>query len=543
MRGLPDDFDGETITKTYKRRDNNTYIFTPGGSTEFFGADFGIGGRGATSFIYNTFNGLSLSQHFGVAASYVRNGNIKNERSKLCTGILGATFDSERGITPSFSFYAGGEKLRGAFNLGFNSKSGVFSFSNSLNFNNLGKMSQLATIGTSFSTAAELPPMNIPLTSRTFATAFQIGGSSNYVDGFGSVAASACIQSTPETPTHAPAYGLCYAHNGQKNERAVHDFNREKALHVNEKSQNLPLPVMTHDVYHVTGEQLVGSFRAFRNDFGHFFDNKVHNTANTFLAGVDYGVGNCAQIGANLGANLGFSVSSDWDSDYSDKFSFRDKKQFAALSNSGAQKQLYEPFYFQMSSEMTAQPLDYQQVIGGEAAVSFPIEERFAHTDFGVLHAQYSISDKLKAQHGSSFNVHNSAQPNRAKRTCSIEYEVGESSQEHRRANHISSFSLVNADGMRYTYGKTLYQILDKEVYFSIPHQNDVTSSISKHYSRENAEGTDRIGKEKLYFCTELPPYPYAYLLTEITAPDYVDANQNGAPDDADFGYWVKFNY
>nr|WP_298924921.1 hypothetical protein [uncultured Allomuricauda sp.] len=38
-------------------------------------------------------------------------------------------------------------------------------------------------------------------------------------------------------------------------------------------------------------------------------------------------------------------------------------------------------------------------------------------------------------------------------------------------------------------------------------------------------------------------PYATHWLLTAITGPDYVDNNNNGAPDESDYGYWVEFDY
>ncbi|HEX2956887.1 MAG TPA: hypothetical protein VHO70_08640 [Chitinispirillaceae bacterium] len=37
--------------------------------------------------------------------------------------------------------------------------------------------------------------------------------------------------------------------------------------------------------------------------------------------------------------------------------------------------------------------------------------------------------------------------------------------------------------------------------------------------------------------------YAYAWFLTGVTGPDFIDMNNNGTPDDGDFGYWVKINY
>jgi len=38
-------------------------------------------------------------------------------------------------------------------------------------------------------------------------------------------------------------------------------------------------------------------------------------------------------------------------------------------------------------------------------------------------------------------------------------------------------------------------------------------------------------------------PYAYAWMLTAVTGPDYVDCNANGYADGADWGYWVSFDY
>lgn len=68
VRGLPDDFCNDTIEKFYHRRDNNTFLFSPGGGGEVFGANFGIGLSGSSSVIYNTYSGISLCQKFGISA-------------------------------------------------------------------------------------------------------------------------------------------------------------------------------------------------------------------------------------------------------------------------------------------------------------------------------------------------------------------------------------------------------------------------------------------------------------------------------------------
>ncbi|MEG2069761.1 MAG: hypothetical protein RR034_00085 [Bacteroidales bacterium] len=549
VRGIPDDFQEEEITKTYKRRDNNTFIFTPNCGIEVFGANFGIGITTSSSFIYNTYNGISLSKRFGVSASYARNGNVKNKRSKICTSGLGINLDSDNGITSSFSMNGGSKNLKLGFNYGFNSKSGNYTFSNQIIPTSLGDLNGVIKIGTSFSTAAHLPPIIIPLTNNTFAASGQIGGTGVYVEGFGNVAASVCAQTTPGDEIKTKAFGLLYADKGQYIRNSLHDFNREKEICVDESSLNLPLPVMTHDVYSVMGEQMRGSFRAYRSDYGHFFDNYIRNTTNTLDIGVDVAAGNCVQVGTNLSDNASFSESGDWNDGYSSKLSFRSRQYYANNPQSKMDKSLYEPFYFKMSGEQTATNQNYLQDIGGTDAVRFPIKKQYTYSIFGGKIPQYFIDTILQSRSGMSTQIVNATQIERTKRSSNIEYKTGKSNESNRKSHHISEFNIVNADGERYTYGQTLYNHQEKEVQFSIryqgnpsSHQATVNSTYTMEYDNGNANGTSRVGKEKLYSCTQTPPYAYSYLLTSITSPDYVDVNDNG-PDNADFGYWVKLSY
>lgn len=543
VRGIPDDFNGDEISKTYKRRNNNTFIFTPSGGMEVFGADFGVGLSQSASFIYNTYHGMTLSRRLGISASYVRNGNVKNKCSKICTGNLGINLDSDNGVTTSFSMNGEAKNLKLDFNYGYNSKNGNFSFSNQISPTNLSEFNNIVKIGSSFSSAANLPPINLPLSSFTFATSGQVGGTGTYVEGYGNVAVNFSSQSTPDYPFISHAFGLLYADEGQVQQNSIQDFNREKEICVDEHSLNLPLPVMTNDIYYISGEQLVGSFRAYRPDYGYFFDNYINNITNTLDIGIDVSAGSCVQLGANLSDNFSFSETGKWYNGFPTAIQYKNKDSYYNHSGSKIPKPLYEPFYFKMSGEQTTTDLDYLQDIGGTQAVNFPIHTGFNVSAFGLPIAYYATNAELRTKNGATIPIINSSQTKRAKRTSSVEYKMSINENNNRKKHHISEFSIVNANGERYTYGKTLYNQSEKEVQFSIPYQNNIAATTTNNYTDGNANGTLRVGKEKLYSCTETPAYAYSYLLTQITSPDYVDANNNGTPDEADFGYWVKLSY
>lgn len=555
VRGLPDDFKGDTIRKIYKRRDNNTFLFSPSGGGEVFGSDFGIGVSQSKSFIYNTYNGITLSQRFGISASYVRDGNVQSDRTTIATANIGVDLNSDNGITTSFSMNGGSKNLKLGVNYGYNSKSGTYTYGSQISLSYSKQISAKSnrarpkdetrkdrekmtitgggSVGTSFSTAAELPPIHIPLKSTGWGVSFQAGGSGEFLEGYGNVHCNIVNQKTPDEEICNPAYGLMYAEEADTN--SLQDFNREKDICVNKHSKNLPLPVMTNDIFNVTGESMAGSFRLYRSDYGHFYDNKVSVNTFTTDAGVDLGFGNGFQIGGDLSFSSGESSSGDWKAeDCSSDISFKGKSEYLAQASKSIAPTLYEPFYFKMQGEQAASDLDYLCEIGGEKAVSFPITTQNVQSFWGGRSYNYQISNKLSSGIMSHFE-----QKSRAKRTNNIEFRTEKGGESPGR---INEFSIVNANGERYTYGECLINHFEKEVQFSIGHVSGTDSSITNRYSSTDASKNNSKGKEKLYSCTETPAYVYSYLLTQITSADYVDVTGDGPTSD-DLGYWVKLSY
>lgn len=94
-------------------------------------------------------------------------------------------------------------------------------------------------------------------------------------------------------------------------------------------------------------------------------------------------------------------------------------------------------------------------------------------------------------------------------------------------AERIGGFKITNETGVTYHYALPVYNY------------NEYTrSKVKKPF-----KGAATISEVK-----NDEPYAYTWLLTAITGPDYVDRggtddSPNGILDDADFGYWVKFDY
>lgn len=547
VRGVPDDFQNDIIEKVYHRRDNNTFLFSPGGGGEFYGGDFGIGLNQSKSFVYNTYKGISLCRRFGISALYVRDKDVQDTTCKLrLSANLNFSHDSDNGVTTSFSMN-GGKNLKAGFNYGYNSKSGTYSYGNQISLSiteskkGKTKTTSYGGVGQSFSTAANLPSIRVPMSSNSWGVSFQAGGAGAYLEGYGTVKCNIVSQTTPLYEIEYPACGILYADKAGLH--TLQDFNREKEICVDHDSRNLPLPVMTNDLFNITGELQGGTFRAYRSDYGHFYDNSITNSTTADDIGVDLAFGDGIQLGTNLSFTEGESTTGDWESgDYDQKLTFKDKAQYSSQTSQSIHKSLFEPFYFKMSGEQTAANIGLLSDIGFEKAVSFPIQRDFKPTFWGGIDYRYYTNNHLS----SGNTISHFEQSVRTIRTNSIEYSTN-GTGDYRENHHIAQFSILNADGERFTYGQTLYNYIENEVSFSIPYkENRIDSTVIRGYTQAMASPStplrQRVGKEKLFSSTTTPAYPYSYLLTSITSTDYVDLTGNG-PSDDDLGYWVKLGY
>jgi hypothetical protein len=110
-----------------------------------------------------------------------------------------------------------------------------------------------------------------------------------------------------------------------------------------------------------------------------------------------------------------------------------------------------------------------------------------------------------------------------------------------RKASHISEIDVLNSDGRKYVYGIPVYNILQKEVSFSVEKRGDAQTGLTDFTPTENST-ENRSGKDGYYSRQEMPAYAHSYLLTGILSPDYVDVTGDGISDD-DQGDAVKFSY
>ncbi|MDR2980560.1 MAG: hypothetical protein LBV02_09025, partial [Bacteroidales bacterium] len=541
VRGIPDDFKEDKITKLHTQRDNNTFVFTHGGAGEISGIDPDIGFSISRSFIYNTYAGISLHQRYGISGGYTRKSTIEKGTEKPADTLtqkvavsLNLDLSSDNGMSPSFGISGKRNNLVYGATFGFNSKSGSY------HFNTHTALAYSPSAGISYSNASYLPAFPVSFHTQSYGLGFKIGGEIAFLEGVYNISASVSVQSAPFVPESKGSYGLLYMENAT--EEHLQDMNREKEMGVSQNSLNLPLPVMTHDIYAVTGELMQGSFRAYRSDVGYFTDTKATTSTSIVDINLEAATAGGFQFGGGGNAGATNSYTGGWDSGtYPDEIGFKDKRQYAATppARQSIDPVLYEPFYFKMSGEQTANEKEHIDYLNKEKPVSFPLFFKSIFLSFKSS-KDYHAKNPLKG---------NPVRSNREKRTSNIEYKFGGDTRAGRKGHHISEFTISNADGTRFQYGKTLYNQMEREVTFSLemPYSLGLHSTVHTGYqagwASPETRNRDRVGKEKLYTSTEVPPYAYSYLLTSITGYDYVDLDGVAGPSAGDAGHWVKFSY
>ncbi len=100
-------------------------------------------------------------------------------------------------------------------------------------------------------------------------------------------------------------------------------------------------------------------------------------------------------------------------------------------------------------------------------------------------------------------------------------YNINGYSTANLQPGEIEGFTITNESGVKYIYGLPAYS-WGEEAY-----QERIDQSHGRWMNRQ----------------TKAKPYAYTWYLTSIVGPDYVDRDGDQKADNADWGYWVNFEY
>jgi len=573
MRGIPDDFRGDSITKAFNMRPDITTGVNVGAGIELTGVPIpknsgltggnGIGLSFTRGVYYNTYRG------YGIVSGITPTLTIaKFSRSKLTFG-LGIQYDSQNGsdVTPIIEYKANESESGINYSLkssiGINSRRGLRDLSISYNYK---PMDIYLRGNISFSASTYIPSSDLPLANNSFtfhgSTGLEIYGLNGhfFLDGYRS------DQRLAKKRQKQASFG--YMHSQWAEPSDVMDFNRERnGLPWRENMPTLPPAFGTNDLFSASGQGASGQFRAIRNDIGYYRDAYHINTNASRSLGIELGFApNLVKAGLNVNVTNVNAFAQGW-KENNPLAQTTDHTHWDSIS-------LYEPVFFKNSGELTMTDSSFFKFWGKTRPAQAELE-----SPTGATKTAFQFSSNQVAYERSSFN----ATPvlkrtNRERRNDVWQYLTGKEASKqgmeknivsykrgvsqirlskdatncaidstlsrirYKKAHHLSEVSIVKPDGSRYVYGIPAYNVLQKEVSFSIhTSKTDGGSGLIQYDVNDNSISNNQ-GRDAYYSAESLPAYPYAFLLTAVLSPDYIDRKGDGITND-DYGTAVRINY
>ncbi len=600
MRGAPDDFDpdqGDKISTILDIEPNRTYGLGIAGNYEFFGVDtsVGTGVSFGLSGYFDNYRGFGVNHSVGLSAQ------AKDQGVTAAVGLNLSEDNLEGAHIGASSSLSLADAVRFGADLSFDSKRGLsaLSFSAQAIYQQsqflVTNMNLLNYLG--YAKPAALPGTGREMTGSNTNVSIK-GGGEAYGNYFNGAMSGFFNFEAPKTRSWStPAVGYLYLDKAIKsadltkpgsdanaNEREkgfALDFNREHDGPIYEQSPNLAMPVLTNDLFVVSGRDIVGTFRAYRNDTPAVFDPKQESDITGGAIGVDIGYGNLVKVGVNGALNHSSTVIGRWDG--------------GAVAQPGATGSM-QTLVDALTSSFAEDPTGYRErtyfKFIGEPSVAPAVESTGWKPIAPTLTGQYvgpnSVPAALttniemppfvyiagdKDDHGNAvvppapaervaratlvqaFTNNELRKMAKALPDLSANLPVMDTNADKRLGNHIGAFRITGQNGTRYVYGMAVYNTHYEEHKFSadrsrcpkpahasdpIPYctliQPDPATTEEK-----NAFGAAYDykvpGSEKLLEIKQLSAYPTSYLLTAVIGPDYIDSDGIPGPSDGDTGY------
>lgn len=552
MRGLPDDFDGDEINKTFY-----TKPFKKVGAEALVrGTLFGweTGKVGGTAKV-----GVYKDNYYGIGATVGASVGFQqalNTKTSLNAGLNllsdtrgGVDISPNLGIETDISILKTNNAagLSGSFQ--YNTRAGLkattlgASFSPNWSLGNSLNVEFQKNFGQTYT-----PTFNTDQTNSGFTFSFDVGGL--FTGGYGGVGATGYVYNVKNVGenTKTSSYGYINYLKGRGNSKALLDFNREKDGVFLKSAPAIATPVATHDYFNVTAQTGSQQFRPIFNGNYIVSDRAFSNISDNSTLGLTYGGGSIIQGGGSFNNNYGRSTTNKWVINNS----YLDIGEASYNSNP-----LEEAVYFKQTGEQTVNDPVYFEKIGGEDATQVVINEN------GGQHAVASPKFKSRAFPVQPTITEPIKRTVREKRVNTLSYltaqqgtryalerEINGSPRidEHRKAHHISEMTVTDNEGKRMVYGIPVYNLEQHDVTFAIdrpastPDYDKIRRTGLISYTSNDAKTQNGNGRDEFYQKESLPAYATTYLLTGVLSGDYVDLTGNGISDD-DPGSAIKFNY
>ncbi|MBT0813060.1 hypothetical protein KIH41_17360 [Litoribacter ruber] len=550
VRGLPDEFKGDAIETKLDMNPSVTYGVEAGLTVELFGKEIAKNTDGAPSeqtvdslkvnvglgvgLKYNNYNGLGYSISPDVGYYNTINGDIGQDRGNLSLRLdpeSGGTINSQ----VNFPSKIGNVGLNGQYN----SKAGLIHLGGRLQTHKGHRVYR--------DTYAH--PTYTPYSSPAYETSSFSASVRGGISIFGIYPNAMLSGFYTQTSLRdrgrvvsTPAVGYMNFENSNYANYLL-DFNREKEGILSKDHPNLAIPIPTYDQYIVSGQGISGNYRAFRNDRVMVSDAPASSDKSaSFGGGLDLGG---KKLGVNATLNFNSSYVSPWVENNNSAANY--------LPTSTQKNSTYESWYFRKTGEPHAESLQSYNAIGNAGAVRTRLAGNMAlstleddswngTTPRNTRENERKERNELLVPHTNE-EILIDGKPVLDEYKIFIQNQNGET-VEYNRSNlpghHITGFVAVSGDGLRYNFTLPAYNHTKEEITYSTNSNNGIFTYPT---GEENGDPNYKFnGTHQMINSVKTPGFAYAYLLTSITGPDYVDVNNDGITDD-DIGYWVKFTY
>lgn len=588
MRGVPDDFAGDEILQEMSMKANTTVGIKTGASIEIFGLKFkqklaaadsrkgkSISPSAHTGIFFNNYTGAGVDAGISIGLGQ----EMMKKLSPSMSAGLSLNFNSTSGISiqPSANFSLlimdkkkKADGLSGGLSAtaGYNSRSGMRSLNFGYSLGAQGLVQKVSGTGSAiiFGSQTYTPTQEFPMNTFSFSGQFAYELPIMGFDGEIFVNAYFTRQALKVNSMTKHAYGYKYLENGNGEE--IMDLNREHDQPFSENHTKLPIPVNTADIFSVSGHGVGGTFRLYRNDIVNYREGGTESNSNDVSVGFEVGALKIAKYGLNVSYTNSRTETGNW----SGGNELQNRARLVKSSENPEHPE-YEPSYFRQMGEHTGSTLVNNASVHGYYLVAPQV---IGDQISGGFTKFSNKSDPTAGKHYLNLNpdaIVNSNAERQPRNTlmCTLTagqaYYAGLNSYlkwfgynqlpiggiltpenstprygSYRKTHHISEVNIVGTDGMRYIYDLPAYNITQTEITFSVEGGANCITGLVKYSAADisvsgNTKGTDRFVQK-----TTTPGYAYAYHLTGIVSPDYVDLRGDGITDD-DHGTAIKFNY
>jgi len=552
VRGLPDDFNGETIHKSLNLEPEENIRVGLGAGAELAGVGtpkLKLSADINGSINVSNYRGVSVDIGFalnaGVNISPPSSGVGINAGAGINLGVgsqSGADVGASYTIGLSFkSSQIQADDNNGGFGItsgtGYSTRSGLkartFSISSHAKMGGRNVNGPALSISVPIGLQNIVPVITNATTMDVYRGQIRLGGELFSV--YPNLAVFGMISKVAyQKESSRKAYGYLYAQNGD--ETSIMDFTRDKDGTFNKSLKYLPAGNMTYDVYSVTGQGTGGSFRPYRNDFGSVYDPVVSSETEDFSVNMEFGTGNLVEAGVDGTVSHTTSTSGPWP---------QYKRPFSQ-NESGS---IYENVYFKRAGDATRTDDHFLNTIHGTTpltgaqAQSLPARKPGSSTQRvprSDLVYYFTGSEAAKYGVASSANITSYNSDNGFAGGADVPKTTYSRMAGQRSGTQISEIVQVKQDGRRYIYGLPAMNNTQNAVTFSVSPSGGADGLMT--YSDQEASINNPHKPSHFYSATHTPAYAHSFLLTDVLSADYVDVTGNG-PSDDDLGSYTKFNY